>query len=228
MLTHRNLASNALDAGRALGLHARRRPAARAADLPRARTVRRLPLRAACRARGCCGSPKFDADEVRALLPRATVMMGVPTFYTRLLATPSFGAADCRSMRLFVSGSAPLLPETFDDFRRRDRAHDPRALRDDRDGHEHLESARRRTHRRHGRTAAAGRVGARRRRRRRTRARAAKSAASRSRARTCSPATGACRRRRARNSPPTATSAPATSASSCRTATCASSAAPRT
>ena len=62
---------------------------------------------------------KFDAAEVRALLPRATVMMGVPTFYTRLLADPAFGAADCRSMRLFVSGSAPLLPDTFDEFKRR-------------------------------------------------------------------------------------------------------------
>ena len=62
---------------------------------------------------------KFDAHEVRALLPRATVMMGVPTFYTRLLADPSFGAADCQSMRLFISGSAPLLPETFHEFRRR-------------------------------------------------------------------------------------------------------------
>ncbi len=62
---------------------------------------------------------KFDAGEVRALLPRATVMMGVPTFYTRLLADPALGAADCRSMRLFVSGSAPLLPETFGEFRQR-------------------------------------------------------------------------------------------------------------
>ena len=62
---------------------------------------------------------KFDPQEVRTLLPRATVMMGVPTFYTRLLADPAFGASDCRSMRLFVSGSAPLLPETFEEFRRR-------------------------------------------------------------------------------------------------------------
>ena len=62
---------------------------------------------------------KFDAHEVRALLPRATVMMGVPTFYTRLLADPSFGAADCQSMRLFISGSAPLLPDTFHEFRQR-------------------------------------------------------------------------------------------------------------
>jgi malonyl-CoA/methylmalonyl-CoA synthetase len=59
---------------------------------------------------------KFDPGEVRTLLPRATVMMGVPTFYTRLLAEPAFGASDCASIRLFVSGSAPLLPETFEQF----------------------------------------------------------------------------------------------------------------
>ena len=59
---------------------------------------------------------KFDADEVISLLPRATVMMGVPTFYTRLLATSSFTPDACRTIRLFVSGSAPLLAETFDSF----------------------------------------------------------------------------------------------------------------
>jgi malonyl-CoA/methylmalonyl-CoA synthetase len=63
--------------------------------------------------------PKFDPKEVRALLPRATVMMGVPTFYSRLLAEPDFGASDCRNVRLFISGSAPLLPETFTAFRER-------------------------------------------------------------------------------------------------------------
>ena len=62
---------------------------------------------------------KFDPAQVRALLPRATVMMGVPTFYTRLLADSAFGADDCRTMRLFVSGSAPLLPDTFEEFRAR-------------------------------------------------------------------------------------------------------------
>ncbi len=62
---------------------------------------------------------KFDAREVTALLPRATVMMGVPTFYTRLLLEPSFGREACRGVRLFVSGSAPLLPETFADFEAR-------------------------------------------------------------------------------------------------------------
>jgi malonyl-CoA/methylmalonyl-CoA synthetase len=63
--------------------------------------------------------PKFDADDVRRLLPRASVMMGVPTFYTRLLADPRFGAADCSAVRLFISGSAPLTPETFRAFEER-------------------------------------------------------------------------------------------------------------
>ena len=63
--------------------------------------------------------PKFDAAEVTALLPRATVMMGVPTFYARLLAEPAFDRERCRSIRLFVSGSAPLLAETFEAFRER-------------------------------------------------------------------------------------------------------------
>jgi malonyl-CoA/methylmalonyl-CoA synthetase len=63
--------------------------------------------------------PRFDPQEVAALLPRATAMMGVPTFYTRLLALPSFTREACASVRLFVSGSAPLLPETFRAFEQR-------------------------------------------------------------------------------------------------------------
>jgi malonyl-CoA/methylmalonyl-CoA synthetase len=63
--------------------------------------------------------PKFDAGEVRRRLPQATVMMGVPTFYTRLLALPEFSAEDCRGVRLFVSGSAPLPAETWREFRER-------------------------------------------------------------------------------------------------------------
>ena len=62
---------------------------------------------------------KFDAKETTSLLPSATVMMGVPTYYTRLLAEPSLTREASRSIRLFVSGSAPLLPETFDAFRAR-------------------------------------------------------------------------------------------------------------
>jgi malonyl-CoA/methylmalonyl-CoA synthetase len=60
--------------------------------------------------------PKFDADVVMKLMPRATVMMGVPTFYTRLLKHPGLTRAATAHMRLFVSGSAPLLPETHREF----------------------------------------------------------------------------------------------------------------
>ncbi|WP_417209697.1 malonate--CoA ligase [Antarctobacter sp.] len=55
--------------------------------------------------------PRFDADQAVALLPACTAMMGVPTFYTRLLGHPALATAT-RDMRLFISGSAPLLPET--------------------------------------------------------------------------------------------------------------------
>ncbi len=60
--------------------------------------------------------PKFDADEAMRLLPRATSMMGVPTFYTRLLRHPALTREACAHMRLFTSGSAPLLAETHRDF----------------------------------------------------------------------------------------------------------------
>jgi malonyl-CoA/methylmalonyl-CoA synthetase len=60
--------------------------------------------------------PKFDADLVLRHLPRASVFMGVPTFYTRLLAAPDLTRAACAHMRLFVSGSAPLLAETHKAF----------------------------------------------------------------------------------------------------------------
>ncbi|WP_167095419.1 malonate--CoA ligase [Parvibaculum indicum] len=62
---------------------------------------------------------KFDRDRVLAELPRATVFMGVPTFYTRLLAGGGLDAGAVRNMRLFTSGSAPLLTETFEAFRER-------------------------------------------------------------------------------------------------------------
>ena len=60
--------------------------------------------------------PKFADGEVLAGLDRATVMMGVPTFYTRLLANPGFTRARADNIRLFISGSAPLLPSTFAEF----------------------------------------------------------------------------------------------------------------
>ena len=59
---------------------------------------------------------KFVEAEVLAGLARATVMMGVPTFYSRLLANPAFTRAAAAHMRLFISGSAPLLPSTFAEF----------------------------------------------------------------------------------------------------------------
>ena len=63
--------------------------------------------------------PKFDVHAVLAELPRATAMMGVPTFYTRLLDDPGFSAACAAHMRLFTSGSAPLLAETHRAFEAR-------------------------------------------------------------------------------------------------------------
>lgn len=64
---------------------------------------------------------KFDRAEVIRQMPRATVFMGVPTFYTRLLAGDDFDAKLVAHMRLFTSGSAPLLAETFEEFRKRTR-----------------------------------------------------------------------------------------------------------
>ncbi len=57
---------------------------------------------------------KFDARDVVAQLRDATVFMGVPTLYVRMLAEPTLDRAACARMRLFISGSAPLLVETFD------------------------------------------------------------------------------------------------------------------
>jgi malonyl-CoA/methylmalonyl-CoA synthetase len=56
--------------------------------------------------------PKFDPAQVLAFLPRATAMMGVPTFYTRLLRQETLSRESTKHMRLFISGSAPLLEET--------------------------------------------------------------------------------------------------------------------
>jgi malonyl-CoA/methylmalonyl-CoA synthetase len=54
----------------------------------------------------------FNADEVMRVMPQATAMMGVPTFYVRLLQHPALSKASTAHMRLFVSGSAPLLADT--------------------------------------------------------------------------------------------------------------------
>ena len=63
--------------------------------------------------------PKLDPDLMLKLMSRATSMMGVPTFYTRLLANPGLTKEATKSMRLFISGSAPLLAETHREWNAR-------------------------------------------------------------------------------------------------------------
>ena len=63
--------------------------------------------------------PKFDPDPIIKLMARATVLMGVPTFYTRLLRSPALTRESTRHIRLFVSGSAPLLADTHREWAER-------------------------------------------------------------------------------------------------------------
>ena len=63
--------------------------------------------------------PRFDVDQIFAVLPRATTMMGVPTFYVRLLQDERLTREATAHMRLFVSGSAPLLAETHREWQAR-------------------------------------------------------------------------------------------------------------
>jgi malonyl-CoA/methylmalonyl-CoA synthetase len=118
MLSHRNLASNALTLVNTWGF-------TRGDVLLHALPIYHVHgLFVACHCALLSGSrmlwlSKFDAAEAIGLLPHASVMMGVPTFYTRLLAEAAFDKDACRTVRLFISGSAPLLPETFNDFRTR-------------------------------------------------------------------------------------------------------------
>ena len=60
---------------------------------------------------------RFDTRKIIDELPNSTVMMGVPTFYVRLLKDAAFNKEKCKNMRLFISGSAPLLSETFHSFK---------------------------------------------------------------------------------------------------------------
>ena len=66
---------------------------------------------------------RFDDAEVLRLLPQATVMMGVPTFYTRLLATEAFTKEVAAAVRVYISGSAPLLQQDFRAFEERTGKH---------------------------------------------------------------------------------------------------------
>ncbi|HEY1876320.1 MAG TPA: malonyl-CoA synthase, partial [Rhizomicrobium sp.] len=63
--------------------------------------------------------PKFDLDAIFTSLPKATVMMGVPTFYTRLLGDSRLDPEITRNIRLFISGSAPLLADTHREWQAR-------------------------------------------------------------------------------------------------------------
>ena len=118
MLTHRNLASNALALVEHWGF-------IRGDVLLHALPIYHVHgLFVACHCALLAGSrmlwlSRFGAKEVIEQLPHATVMMGVPTFYTRLLAEEAFGPHACETMRLFISGSAPLLAPTFEAFRER-------------------------------------------------------------------------------------------------------------
>ena len=62
---------------------------------------------------------KFDPKAVIAAMPRATVFMGVPTLYVRMLAEPGLNKDAVKNMRLFIAGSAPLLIETFKEWQQR-------------------------------------------------------------------------------------------------------------
>ena len=118
MLTHANLASNAIALRQIWGF--------RDDDV----LVHALPifhvhgLYVATHTAMLSGIPmrfhqSFRPEHVLADLNRSTVFMGVPTMFSRLLAQPDLDQASCAAMRLFVSGSAPLLRDTFDEFRRR-------------------------------------------------------------------------------------------------------------
>jgi len=67
--------------------------------------------------------PRFDVDEVIAHLGEATVMMGVPTHYVRLLDDPRFDAEACSNIRLFTSGSAPMTEGVHAEFTERTGLH---------------------------------------------------------------------------------------------------------
>ena len=63
--------------------------------------------------------PRFEAESVLSQLPRATIFAGVPTYYSRLMAEPRFDRELCRTMRLFVTGSAPMRADAFEAFAQR-------------------------------------------------------------------------------------------------------------
>ena len=62
---------------------------------------------------------KFSSQQVINILPKATVFMGVPTYYVRMLSERALTKDSCKSIRVFISGSAPLLEQTFRDFKKK-------------------------------------------------------------------------------------------------------------
>jgi malonyl-CoA/methylmalonyl-CoA synthetase len=62
---------------------------------------------------------KFESSQAIDYIDKSTLFMGVPTYYVRLLTEAKFDKTLCRNMRLFVSGSAPLLQETFESFKQK-------------------------------------------------------------------------------------------------------------
>jgi len=118
MLTHENLASNASTLVEFWGFSAEDR------------LLHALPIFHVhglfvalgcvfCSAASMTWLPKFDAAQTIEKLSECSVMMGVPTYYTRLLAQANFDHSVLGNMRLFISGSAPLLEETFSEFEAR-------------------------------------------------------------------------------------------------------------
>ena len=83
--------------------------------------------------------PKLDIDQLIGNMHRATAMMGVPTFYTRLLDDPRFTREVAEHMRLFISGSAPLLADTHVQFEQRTGHRILERYGNDRDEHEHVQ-----------------------------------------------------------------------------------------
>jgi malonyl-CoA/methylmalonyl-CoA synthetase len=124
MLSHGNLASNALTLDEYWGFKAARESGQPDVLLHTLPLFHVHGLFVASHAALLAGAktimlPKFELASALKYLPRSTVFMGVPTYYTRLLGEPGIGREHCRSMRLFVSGSAPLLAETHKQFEQR-------------------------------------------------------------------------------------------------------------
>ncbi len=118
MLTHRNLAANALVLHKYWGF----RPGDVLLHMLPTFHVHGLFVATHCallNGSPMLFEPKFDAARALRLMQAATVFMGVPTYYTRLLQERGLTREAVAHMRLFISGSAPLLPETFAEFRER-------------------------------------------------------------------------------------------------------------